>query len=918
VIAVVCTAAESTPWVDIGEIAVVIDSRLCELPCYNHNTDSIVIGHCIAPLSVHLQRCSLLGKRRPGFIVAATPYPGGCVSDFPEFHRCDQTRAVLILKSLGFSFDGLSIPTPLSSTAMVTIESFLSDIKAIDAGKGVTEFGKGILRYPGSLRLIHIATMIRYSQGVSLEKELNVGIVFLVISAGLQLLQPTKPTSAAAMECFCPLSDVVTLLRIVAPLLVNRTHDRELIDRFGLDSLALDRLRSDVDGLIHFFNLSRGHLEKFMELDHLTFVDSIVSCMAIEFPQWYRAHLFRYVKTLPVRKFGQDCTSLFTNPPFVRNHFALECRPARANSSVPSACLAFSSRHIGNSERKVITMIHRDPALSQEIEFAIIAQEFDSSLHSHWLIRLLEIAFQASDTFFITANEAKTHINFTAQMKNRLSEFNQTVERITPLLPFVGRSVIYHNGSDPWVIEIISHGTTYESTLHHLETIHYYAIRETALRWLADHLDQLRGANPPIRIAWEYGTTHSLNLAILSERDISEFVGVMRCSLSSWLRTSETNFPRMPRVHNTYFQIPAKVCHPSMLFLGLVRDIIEQWASNRIARRVRVTYGGRLEVDLHERTLLTDSLDSLVIPYKAVPIIDIDSAETVTALATFRKRHSETMRIDRRYRVVIVPDVLGDEMKRLMDRPVTVTTVEAGSLALGCILLCNDPERPTLTQQQITVFHEDGHRTIGKLCRTCQEESLVSMVGKFLDPDRGRDLLLSNRDKIPMIPIIDCSENEEREMWPQIPIGSLLLALLQENERIAGLINVWIQAVYQHALHTSTHLVQFCPNHPTHPVAMHPNEERIYHCAVLDCYLAYCPHCHEWHQGDQACLTATEEKKCPQCNIPISKAGGCNHITCPCGCHWCYKCMAKFNSPHECYTHLSLIHGGLGIGEDDE
>jgi hypothetical protein len=131
-----------------------------------------------------------------------------------------------------------------------------------------------------------------------------------------------------------------------------------------------------------------------------------------------------------------------------------------------------------------------------------------------------------------------------------------------------------------------------------------------------------------------------------------------------------------------------------------------------------------MEVDLDERTVLTRPLDSLVISYQVVPIPHINSAEATAVLAQFRKRHSVPLRIDRRHRVVIVPDRLVDELRMLIQDSTAVAGVQVGEPALGCIVRCNDPERPTLTQQQIPVYHEDGHSTTGKLCCTCQEESL--------------------------------------------------------------------------------------------------------------------------------------------------------------------------------------------------
>jgi hypothetical protein len=80
---------------------------------------------------------------------------------------------------------------------------------------------------------------------------------------------------------------------------------------------------------------------------------------------------------------------------------------------------------------------------------------------------------------------------------------------------------------------------------------------------------------------------------------------------------------------------------------------------------------------------LTDALPSLVIPYKAIPIEHFDNPETTAALATFAKDHPCTIRVDRRYRVIIVPDRLADEAKKISNGgPIEC---EAGKSALGCI-----------------------------------------------------------------------------------------------------------------------------------------------------------------------------------------------------------------------------------------
>lgn len=42
-------------------------------------------------------------------------------------------------------------------------------------------------------------------------------------------------------------------------------------------------------------------------------------------------------------------------------------------------------------------------------------------------------------------------------------------------------------------------------------------------------------------------------------------------------------------------------------------------------------------------------------------------------------------------------------------------------------------------------------------------------------------------------------------------------------------------------------------------------------------------------------------KNCPKCSKSIEKNGGCNHMSCPCGHHFCWICLGDFN--HQTYRH---------------
>ncbi|KAF9529016.1 hypothetical protein CPB83DRAFT_790938 [Crepidotus variabilis] len=50
-------------------------------------------------------------------------------------------------------------------------------------------------------------------------------------------------------------------------------------------------------------------------------------------------------------------------------------------------------------------------------------------------------------------------------------------------------------------------------------------------------------------------------------------------------------------------------------------------------------------------------------------------------------------------------------------------------------------------------------------------------------------------------------------------------------------------------------------------------------------------------------------KQCPRCSLWIEKTEGCNHMTCRCGAHICWRCLAVFGTPGETYTHLNSVHG---------
>lgn len=89
-------------------------------------------------------------------------------------------------------------------------------------------------------------------------------------------------------------------------------------------------------------------------------------------------------------------------------------------------------------------------------------------------------------------------------------------------------------------------------------------------------------------------------------------------------------------------------------------------------------------------------------------------------------------------------------------------------------------------------------------------------------------------------------------------------------------------------------------------------------CAVLtapDINNFICESCHEIEIEKKPAAVSVLTKECPQCTTTVQKVGGCNHITCKCGSHWCWSCGTNkdendvvFNSG-TVYDHLSKCKG---------
>ena len=162
---------------------------------------------------------------------------------------------------------------------------------------------------------------------------------------------------------------------------------------------------------------------------------------------------------------------------------------------------------------------------------------------------------------------------------------------------------------------------------------------------------------------------------------------------------------------------------------------------------------------------------------------------------------------------------------------------------------------------------------------------------------------------------------DEDKCRVEIPIPVILKFLLPQQ------FNQLIKVAFTTYLDHHPQDFRYCPT---------PDCNQVYRCNVdmtlkcPSCFASVCSSCHEESHDGMTCAErklhidpAAQErlneawasengaKKCPTCQVWIEKTEGCNHMTCVCGAHICWKCMGIFSKDTDVYDHLRTVHGGI-------
>ena len=137
-----------------------------------------------------------------------------------------------------------------------------------------------------------------------------------------------------------------------------------------------------------------------------------------------------------------------------------------------------------------------------------------------------------------------------------------------------------------------------------------------------------------------------------------------------------------------------------------------------------------------------------------------------------------------------------------------------------------------------------------------------------------------------------------------------------------------VEVAFRSYLDQHAQELKFCTTPDCQQIYRHnPNTRKILQCP--SCFSTICSACDEEAHEGMTCeerrlhkdpgeqerlfnVWANEHgtKQCPDCRRMIEKSEGCNHITCPCGAHFCWKCGKSFSAA-TIYPHMTTEHGGM-------
>ncbi|PFH50422.1 hypothetical protein AMATHDRAFT_3988 [Amanita thiersii Skay4041] len=219
-------------------------------------------------------------------------------------------------------------------------------------------------------------------------------------------------------------------------------------------------------------------------------------------------------------------------------------------------------------------------------------------------------------------------------------------------------------------------------------------------------------------------------------------------------------------------------------------------------------------------------------------------------------------------------------------------------------------------------FLSDMKRETQDLCPICFDEVSAPVLlgcGHIYCTACIRHYLTSahERRQFPLV----CAGNEDKCRTPiAIPTIRRFLSPRHFDQLVEVAVTTYIE--------TQPEKFRYCTTPDCPQVYCFKGQKKSLTCP--SCFVTVCTECHkEAHEGmtcaERALMNDPEEqerrnkewaqsagaRRCPSCQVWVQKIEGCNHITCHCGAHFCWVCLAHYGGGSEVYDHLRVVHGGV-------
>lgn len=476
----------------------------------------------------------------------------------------------------------------------------------------------------------------------------------------------------------------------------------------------------------------------------------------------------------------------------------------------------------------------------------------------------------------------------------------KAIEKVCTLMPFVGETLLVVDVVNDITIELVSLKDGFSNSVVKTSSLYFYRFDEAAMNYCLKNINRLKDHNKPLRISY---INENIPICLVSNQKLditSPVLNVPRnCSTEYKCNLKSLNelFKVKENVEDGVYECdvdtiefipPAGVIHPSLLSYQPALDHICYYLESHGI--VSCSEDGHISMDYSNankaRDLLLDNDNPYMPPFAVLTLKPTASLSTVRSISG---QVSPNWFVDTKRKLLIVPTEEKDTAASLLGEYISDEEPEI----FFCVQMC---EPPTKSNIPIVCYDlETGTSSSKPLCLGCFENFLHT----DFETAKGNARYVTLPDAF--------------TFDGYFPLGQVFYALRGEKQ-IFNLMKRWLQTVIIAIVHTCPGSFFVCPDH----------EDSVFSAAKVDnecpiCRKRLCKECGQYHNYGQMCPRKLNEeipdsdtmKKCPHCRIPVFKISGCNHITCRCGKHWCWKCKACFNNANDCYGHMNAAHGSF-------